>query len=179
VRWDTRKVTLEVGQVRRDPFVPLGFAAGIRPVVSLGPVPRSTFTSAYVGLRPVPGVQLSGWYFDPREGGGDFEPPRHSRVSATFFSKFWRVYKSGVFSLRGEFAIESWSRSNLGGRDSTGGQLPLRPASFAETNIQLRIADFTAYWLERNYDAMRGSYVTGLGYPKRAQYYGVQWFFNN
>jgi hypothetical protein len=179
LRWDTRKVTLEVGQVRRDPYHPEGFAVGILPVASLGPTPHSTYLSAFLGVRPLPGVQLSGWYFDPLQGGGDFEPPTHARLSATFFSKFWRVYKSGVFSLRGEFAVESWSRSNLGGRDSTGAQLPLGPASFAETNIQLRIADFTAYWLTRNYDGMRASYVTGLGYPKRAQYYGVQWFFNN
>lgn len=178
VRWDTKKITLEAGQVRRNAFRPEAFAAGIRPVAFLGPTPQSTYLSVFVGLRPLSGVQLSGWYFDPLTGGGDFEPPKHGRVSATFFSKFWRVYKSGVFSLRGEYAIESWSRG-LGGRDSTGAQLPLGPATFAETNIQFRIADFTAYWMTRNYAGMRGSYVSGLGYPKRAQYYGVQWFFNN
>jgi hypothetical protein len=179
VRWDRRRVTLEAGQVRRDPFKPLGFAAGIAPVASLGPLPRSTYVSAYLAVRPLSGIELSGWYFDPIRGGGDFEPPTHARVSATFFSKFWRVYKSGVFSLRGEVAGESWSRSNLGGRDSLGVQIPLRPATFVTTNIELRIAEFTAYWMTRNYNAMRGSYVTGLGYPKRVQYYGVSWFFRN
>ncbi len=178
LRWDTKRLTLEVGEVQRDSFRPRGFAAGILPVATLGPLPRSTYLSVFVGLRPLSGVQLSGWYFDPRTGGGDFEPPTHARVSATFFSKFWRVYKSGVFSLRGEYAVESWSRG-LGGRDSSGAQLALGPATFAETNIQLRIADFTAYWLTRNYNGMRASYVRGLGYPKRVQYYGVQWFFNN
>jgi hypothetical protein len=178
LRWDTKKITLEAGQVRRDPYRPVGFAAGIRPVAFLGATPQSTYLSVFVGLRPLSGVQLSGWYFDPRTGGGDFEPPTHARVSATFFSKFWRVYRSGVFSLRGEYAIESWSRG-LGGRDSSGAQIPLGPATFAETNIQLRIGDFTGYWMTRNYNGMRGSYVTGLGYPKRVQYYGVQWFFNN
>jgi len=178
-RWDRRFLTLEGGVVQRDSFLPRGFAAGIRPVVSLGPAPRSRYVSVYVALRPLPGVQLSGWYFDPIRGGGDFEPPTHSRISATFFSKFWRVYKSGAFALRGEVTAESWSRSNLGGRDSTGAQLPLGPASFVESNIQLRIGDFTAYWLTRNYNAMRGSYVTGMGYPKYAQYYGVQWYFRN
>jgi hypothetical protein len=179
IRWDRRRVTLEAGQVRRDPFAPLGFAAGIAPVASLGPLPRSTYVSAYLGVRPLSGVELSGWYFDPVQGGGDFEPPRHGRVSATFFSKFWRVYKSGVFALRGEASVESWSRSSLGGRDSLGAAIPLGPASFVGTNIELRIADFTAYWMTRNYNAMRGSYVTGLGYPKRVQYYGVTWLFRN
>lgn len=179
LRWDRRRVSLEAGEVRRDPFAPLGFAAGIAPVASLAPLPRSTYRSIYAAVRPISGVEFSGWYFDPVTGGGDFEPPKHARVSATFFSKFWRVYKSGVFSLRGEVAAESWSRSTLGGRDSTGAAIPLRPATFVTTNIQLRIAGFTAYWMTRNYDAMRGSYVTGLGYPKRAQYYGVAWFFRN
>ncbi|HTH63856.1 MAG TPA: TonB-dependent receptor [Gemmatimonadales bacterium] len=178
LRWDTKKITLEAGQVRRDPYRPVGFAAGIRPVAFLGATPQSTYLSVFVGLRPLSGVQVSGWYFDPRTGGGDFEPPTHARISATFFSKFWRVYRSGAFSLRGEYAIESWSRG-LGGRDSSGAQIPLGPATFAETNIQLRIGDFTGYWMTRNYNGMRGSYVTGLGYPKRVQYYGVQWFFNN
>lgn len=179
LRWDRRYVTLEAGQVRRDPFAPLGFAAGIAPVASLGAQPRSTYLSVYAAVRPLSGVELSGWYFDPVRGGGDFAPPKHARASATFYSKFWRVYKSGVFSLRGEVAAESWSRNVLGGRDVGGDSIPMRPATFVTTNIQLRIADFTAYWITRNYDAMRGSYVTGLGYPKRAQYYGVAWFFRN
>jgi hypothetical protein len=179
VRWDRRRITLEAGQLRRDPFVPLRFAAGIASVASLGALPRSTYLSLYAAVRPLAGVELSGWYFDPVQGGGDFEPPRHARASATFFSKFWRVYKSGAFSLRGEVAAESWSRSALGGRDDAGDAIPLGPATFVTTDIQLRIADFTAYWITRNYNAMRGSYVTGLGYPKRAQYYGVAWFFRN
>jgi hypothetical protein len=179
VRWDLRRITLEAGEVRRDPFQPLGFARGIGPIDSLGRVPRSTYASAFVALRPVSGVELSGWYFDPIQGGGDLEPPTHGRFSATFYSKFWRVFKSGVFALRGEVAAESWSRSRLGGLDSSGAQVLLGPATFVETNIQLRIADFTAYWLTRNYNGMRGSYVTGLDYPKHAQYYGVQWFFRN
>jgi hypothetical protein len=179
LRWDRRRLTLEAGQLRRDPFAPLRFAAGIAPVAELGALPRSTYLSVYAAVRPLPGVELSGWYFDPVRGGGDFEPPKHARASATFYSKFWRVYKSGVFSLRGEVAAESWSRSTLGGRDEAGDPIPLGPASFVTTNIELRIADFTAYWITRNYNAMRGSYVTGLGYPKRAQYYGVAWFFRN
>jgi hypothetical protein len=181
LRWERTPVALEVGQVRRDPFQPLGFAAGIGPVASLGVLPRSTYVTTAVSLHPLPGVYLSGWYFDPTSGGGGFEPPHHGRVSATFFSKFWRVFKSGVFALRGEVAAESWSRSRLGGAglDSLGTALSLGPATFVETNVELRIDSFTGFWLIRNYNAMRGSYVTGLGYPKRAQYYGVHWYFRN
>lgn len=178
-RWERRFLLVEGGIVQRDPFQPQAFAIGIRPVAALGPTPRSRYASVYGALRPLSGIQLSGWYFDPIRGGGDFEPPKHGRFSAAFYSKFWRVYKSGVFALRGEIAVESWSRSNLGGLDTAGAQLRLGPASFVESNVQLRIADFTAYWLTRNYNGMRSGYVTGLSYPKYAQYYGVQWFFRN
>jgi hypothetical protein len=180
-RWGGERgfIFIEGGIIQRDSFQPRGFAAGIHPVAGLGPTPRSRYASLSVSLRPVAGLQLSGWYFDPIRAGGDYEPPTHGRFSATFYSKFWRVYKSGAFALRGEVAVESWSRSNLGGRDTAGAQLLLGPASFVESNIEMRIGEFTAYWLTRNYNGMRGSYVPGLSYPKYAQYYGVQWYFRN
>ena len=179
VQWDRRPITVQAGTVVTDSFRPRGFYGSIKPVASLGAVPHSRYVSLYVSLRPVPSLQISGWYYDPLVGGGDFQPPTHGRLSVTFASKFWRVYKSGVLTLRGEVAAESWSRSNLGGRDSTGGQLQLGPATFVDTNIELRIGSLTAYWMVRNYNIMRGSYVSGLGYPKALQFYGVQWFFHN
>jgi hypothetical protein len=130
-------------------------------------------------VRPLPGLELSGWYFNPLTGGGDFEPPYHARYSITFYSKFWRVFRSGAFALRGEVAAESWSRSAVGGVDSLTGQMPLRPATFLETNIEMRIVGFTAFWIIRNSNAMRASYVIGADYPKSVQIYGVRWTFTN
>lgn len=179
VRFDHRRLVIEVGRGRRDPFVPLGFAVGIQTVDSLHPTPLTEFVAAHASIRPLPGVELSGWYFDPQVGGGDFEPPHHARVSATFYSKFWRVFKSGIFALRGELAIESWSRWGLGGIDSAGVQRRMGGATFAETNLEMQLAGVTLFWVVRNVNGMRSSYVDGLGHPKSAQWYGARWFFTN
>ena len=179
LRWDHPRVTIEVGRGRRDPFTALGFEAGIKPVDHLGPTPATDFIAAHASLQPLPGVFLSGWYFNPVTGGGDFEPPHHARLSAAFYSKFWRVYKSGIFALRAEVAIESWSRWGFGGQDSSGTRLRLGGASFAETNFEFQLAGVTLFWIIRNSNGMRANYVQGLSHPKSVQIYGARWFFSN
>jgi len=179
LRWDHRRIMVEVGRGRRDPFTSLGFEAGIAPVDHLGPTPATQFVAAHASLQPLPGVWLSGWYFNPVVGGGDFEPPHHARFSAAFYSKFWRVYKSGIFALRAEVAVESWSRSAFGGQDSSGTQLRLGGASFAETNFEFQLAGVTLFWIIRNSNGMRANYVQGLSHPKSVQIYGARWFFSN
>ncbi|MGH7606867.1 MAG: hypothetical protein ACREME_05975, partial [Gemmatimonadales bacterium] len=179
LRFDHPWLAVEVGRGRRDAFQPLGFAAGIKTVSRLSETPRTEFIAAHALLRPVPGVTLSGWYFDPIIGGGDFEPPHHARLSATFYSKFWRVFRSGIFALRGEVAVESWSRWGLGGSDNTGAPRRIGGATFVETNLELRLAGVTFFWIIRNANGMRASYVEGLGHPKSAQLYGARWYFSN
>ena len=179
VRVENRLLTLEVGRGRRDPFAPLGFADGIKTVDSLNPTPRTEFVAAHAMIRLAAGFELAGWYFDPAVGGGDFEPPRHGRVSATFYSKFWRVFKSGIFALRGEVAMESWSRSALGGLDSTGAKRAMAGSSFVDTDLEMQFAGVTIFWSVQNINIMRSSFVEGLGYPRAAQQYGARWFFNN
>ena len=179
LRWEHPRIVVEVGRGWRDAFTPLGFAAGIKPVDHLGPTPRTEFIAGHASVRPVPGLELGGWYFDPVIGGGDFEPPHHARLSATFYSKFWRVYRSGIFALRAEVALESWSRWGLGGIDSAGVQLGLGGASFVETNLEMQLAGVTLFWIIRNANGMRASYVQGSGHPKSVQLYGARWFFTN
>lgn len=179
VRFENRLLTLEVGRGRRDPFAPLGFARGIKTVHSLSPTPRTEFVAAHATLRVAAGFTLSGWYFDPVIGGGDFEPPRHGRVSATFYSKFWRVFKSGIFALRGEVAMESWSSSAFGGLDTAGVRRAMTGSSFVDTNLEMQLAGVTLFWSVTNINIMRSSYVDGLGYPRSVQQYGARWFFTN
>jgi hypothetical protein len=180
VRWDHRLATIELAGGRRDPFNPHGAPAGLATIGGLGATPATQFASVHATLRLVGWLALSGWYVHPVVGGGDFEPPHHARLSATFHSKFWRTFPSGIFALRGELAMESWSRG-AGGRDTTTTGAPhvLGGATFFETNIQLQIGDVTAFWAIRNQNAMRASYVPGLGYPKTVQSFGVTWRFRN
>jgi len=179
LRWDRDWISVEVGQVRRDAFAPIGAPVGLGSVAGLGPVPRAHYLTTHGVVRLVPGLELSGWYFDPLVSGGTaFEPPYHARVSLTFYSRFWRVYRSGIFALRLEAASESWSRGTAG-LDSSGAPLTLPGKTFGELNIEIRIAGVTIFWIERNATLATGSYVPGLDYPRHYQFYGVRWLFTN
>lgn len=178
VRFDHPWLAVAVGRGRRDAFIPFDFAAGIKVVDRLGDSPLTEFVAAHGVVRAIPGVTLSGWYFDPLTGGADFEPPHHARLSATFYSKFWRVFRSGVFALRGEVAVESWSRW-VGGVDPTGAPLPMGGATFVETNLEMQLVGVTLFWVVRNVNGMRAAYVEGLGHPKSVQLYGARWSFTN
>ncbi|PYP09243.1 MAG: hypothetical protein DMD56_11185, partial [Gemmatimonadetes bacterium] len=99
-------------------------------------------------------------------------------LSLTFYSKFWRVYRSGIFGLRGELAMDSWSRGTAG-LDSAGALRLLPGVTMGEVNVEVRIAGVTIFWVQRNVTLQRASYVPGLDYPRRFQYYGVRWLFTN
>jgi hypothetical protein len=192
LRWDHRLATIEVARVEREPFAPAGGPAGLEPVALLGPTPRTRMLTIHGVVRPLPGLTLSAWYADPVQGGGDFELPRHARYSLTFFSKFWRVYRSGAFALRAEVAAESWS-GGLGGlaqdslpdkasiRRAPGAtsQLFLSGSTFLDWQVELQIVGVTLFWQMRNANAMRNGYVTGLPFPTIVQYYGARWSFRN
>jgi hypothetical protein len=75
--------------------------------------------------------------------------------------------------------MESWSKSALGGLDSTGAQRAMTGSSFVDTNLEMQLAGVTLFWSIQNINIMRSSFVEGLGYPKAAQQYGARWFFNN
>ena len=129
-------------------------------------------------MRLIPGFQVAGWYFDPVRGGGDYEPPRYARYALSFYSKFWRVYRSGIFGLRAEAAVESWSGGAGAGLSGTS-VLSLAGATFINVNAQIRIAGATIFWANRNARAFRGGYVPGIDYPRNYQFYGVVWHFTN
>jgi hypothetical protein len=179
LRWDRDWITWEVGQTRRDAFAPIGVPVGLGSVAGFGPAQRTRYFTTHGVVRLLPGLELAGWYFDPIvRGGDDFEPPYHTRVSLTFYSRFWRVYRSGIFALRVEAASESWSRG-VAGLDSSGAPLALPGKTFGELNVQIRIAGVTIFWIERNATLATGSYVPGLDYPRHYQFYGVRWLFTN
>ena len=179
VQWDRDWISVEVGQARRDAFAPIGVPVGLGAVARFGPAQRTRYFTTRGVVRLLPGLELAGWYFDPIvRGGDDFEPPYHTRVSLTFYSRFWRVYRSGIFALRVEAASESWTRG-VAGLDSSGAPLALPGRTLGELNVQIRIAGVTIFWIERNATLATGSYVPGLDYPRHYQFYGVRWLFTN
>jgi len=185
LRWERRWATLEVGGARRAAFVPPPqFPAGIATVSALAATPATNYVTLQASFRAIPGLDLSGWYFDPVRGGADFEPPRHGRYGATFYSKFWRTYSSGVFAFRVETAVESWSGGGHAGivLDTTSGTatpLELPSATFVDFNLQIRIVGVTIFWVIRNARASHRAYAPGLDYIRNDQFYGVRWRFTN
>lgn len=184
LRFERSWLALEVGGARRDGFMPpLGFLDGLSTVNTLGPTPPTNYLVVQGMISPLPGLTFSGWYFNPVRGGGDFEPPQHGRYSVTFYSKFWRTYRSGIFACRIEASADSWSGGSEGGVsiDSLGNvtPLPLGGATFVDLNVQIRVAGVTIFWAVRNAEATRASYVPGLDYLANYQAYGVLWRFTN
>ena len=178
IRWQRSFATLEGGVGRRSAFRPVGFPDDLVPAAALGPTPETDYVLAHASLRPLPGLQLAGWYADPVSGGGDFEPPRHARYSAAFHSKFWRKFRSGAFTLHAEVAAESWS-GGRGGRDTLDTPLRLLGATFVEANLRLQILELTLFWVIRNVNLMSTGFVPGRDYPRSVQYYGAHWSFRN
>ena len=179
VRWERHWITLEVGSARRDPFVPAPeFATGLRSVTSLDETPPTNYLSVHGRIRLLPGFQIAGWYYDPVRGGGAYEPPTYARYALTFYSKFWRTFRSGIFALRAEAAVESWSGGASAGLSGSN-PLTLAGATFINVNAQIRIAGVTIFWANRNSRAFPGSYVPGVDYPRNYQFYGVVWRFTN
>jgi hypothetical protein len=129
-------------------------------------------------LRPTSWLALSGWYFDPLDGGGDFEPPHHARVALSFFSRFLRTFPSGIFALRADVSMESWT-GWTGGLGAGGSPLALRGAALLDLHLAMQIGDVTAFWTMRNANGVRKTYVPGLGYPTGLQAFGVRWDFRN
>ena len=185
IQWQQPWATLAVGGARRDAFVPPPqLPAGVAGISALAPTPATNYLMLHLRLRPIQGLELSSWYFDPVRGGGDFEPPRHARSAATFYSKFWRQYKSGIFAFRVETAVESWSGGGTAGvvLDTTSGTttaLALPGATFVDFNLQIRIAGVTMFWVIRNARASRQRYVPGHDYLRNDQFYGVRWRFTD
>jgi len=184
VTWTSRLLTFEVGGARRDPFTPVAdFPEGFPGISGLAPTPATNYVVLQAAIRPLPGLELSGWYWNPVRGGGDFEPPTHGRYSVTFYSKFWRTYRSGIFAVRAELAEETWSGGSGAGifTDSSGviTALTLPPGTFMNLNAQIRVAGVTIFWSLRNARAFHGGYVPGESYPGNYQVYGVRWQFTN
>src|SRR5256885_15189920 len=71
------------------------------------------------------------------------------RLSLTFYSKFWRVYRSGIFGLRGELAMDSWSRGTAG-LDSAGTPRAPPGAGIARGEGGGRVAGGAPFLVPRN-----------------------------
>jgi TonB-dependent Receptor Plug Domain len=172
----TTFLTGQVGLVRRSTFAPLP-PPKFPNLPEWDPTPAADFLVVDVNLRPFQPITLSGWFANARPSGGALQPPNQGRVEAAFRSKFWRVFRSGIYDFKVSYGVEFWGTGVAGVLNGTPIELP--SATFHEIFVQIQLVDFKLWWNLRNARYTTAEYVPGLPYPRNAQTFGVKWEFFN
>jgi hypothetical protein len=175
--WSRARLGFQVSYSRTSGFTPFAYADFPR-IVGFATTPATEWVTASVRLAPLQWITLESWYSDPREGSPDGIPPTHSFSAATIRSKFLRQFPSGIFDLKLRLSVESWGRGTIG-RDSLGGPLTLKGATFFRSLIQIQLDRFTIYWDRGNLTATKLTYVPGFRIPGYGSNFGVRWEFLN
>ena len=176
VSW--RRLGVEAGYTRNDGWSPTPFRQFLL-VPSLGAAPRTDWLTIRGRLVPLSWFTLETHYEHPLKGAlPDGQPPRHAYTTATIRSRFLRNFPSGIFGLKVQGVVESWSPGVIG-RDTSGAAIPLPGASFVRGLIQFQIGPFFAYYDRVNFRASKAGYVPGYPYLGLGSTFGVRWEFSN
>jgi hypothetical protein len=153
-----------------------GSFAGVVPV---GTIEAGRTLTVQLALRPVAYFTLSGWYRHPLGGAGSaYEPPHHTRLAATFRSRFLPSFRRGALDVLIQFGVEAWSDGVMG-RDAAGTAIRLDGHGAGDWLVELRLLSAVLYWNLRNAQAERYEVVPGAPMARAAQRYGVRWEFTN
>jgi TonB-dependent Receptor Plug Domain len=175
--WSRARLGFEVSYSRTSAFRPFGYA-DFPTVPQLAPAPATEWLTASVRLAPLPWITLETWYSDPRGVTPDGIPPKLSTSSATLRSKFLRKFPSGIFDLKLQLSMDSWSPGTIG-RDPVGNPIHLRGATFFRSLIQFQLDRFSLYWDRGNLTSSKLTYVPGFAIPSLGSVFGVRWEFWN
>ena len=105
-------------------------------------------------------------------------PPHHALTTATINSRFLHNFPSGIFRLKVQGIMESWS-PGIAGRDTAGAAIALPGATYFRGVLQLQIGSFIAFWDRANMRASKAGYLPGYRLPSLMSTYGVRWEFAN
>jgi hypothetical protein len=173
-----RRLGLETGYSRNDGWSPMAFRQLLL-VPSVGAMPRTEWLTIRGRLVPLSWFTLETHYEHPLKGAlPEGQPPHHAYSTATIRSRFLRNFPSGIFGLKVQAVVESWSPGVIG-RDSTGTAIPLPGASFVRGLIQFQIGPFFAYYDRANFRGSKAGYVPGYPVPSLGSTFGVRWEFSN
>jgi hypothetical protein len=175
--WNRARLGFEVSYSRTSAFRPFGYA-DFPTVPQLAPSPATEWLTASVRLAPLPWITLETWYSDPSGVTPDGIPPKLSRSAATLRSKFLREFPSGIFDLKLQLSMDSWSPGTIG-RDALGNPIDLHGATFFRSLIQFQLDRFSLYWDRGNLTSSRLTYVPGFAIPSLGSQFGVRWEFWN
>jgi hypothetical protein len=149
-----------------------------------GVVPAGTTTAArtltaQLAVRPTAYFTLSGWYRQPLGATtAAYEPPHHTRVAATFRSRFLPRFRRGALDILVQVGAEGWSDGVMG-RDAAGAPIVLDGNGSVDWLVELRLLSAVIYWTLRNARVERYEVVPGAPMARANQRYGIRWEFTN
>ncbi len=178
IAFNRRRIGVDVGYVRNDAGQPVAFSE-FRGVPQLGPRPVVEWASVHARLAVLGWLTLESRYDHPLNGVlPDGVPPHHALSTATINSRFLHNFPSGVFRLKVQGVMESWS-PGLAGRDTAGAAIAQPGATFFRGVFQLQIGSFIVFWDRANMRASKPGYLPGYRLPSLMSTYGVRWEFAN
>ncbi|MES2123186.1 MAG: TonB-dependent receptor plug domain-containing protein [Gemmatimonadota bacterium] len=176
IEW--RRIGLEAGYSRNDGWSPVAFRQFLL-VPGLGSLPKTEWLTLRGRLSPLSWLTLESHLEHPLKGAlPDGQPPKHAYTTATIQSRFLRNFPSGIFGMKVQAVVESWSPGVIG-RDAGGEAIPLPGASFVRGLLEFKIGPFFAYYDRVNFRATKAGYVPGYPYLGLGSTFGVRWEFSN
>lgn len=176
VAW--RRLGLEAGYARNDGWSPVAFRQFLL-VPALGPLEKTEWVTARARLVPLSWLTIESHLEHPLKGVlPEGQPPKHAYTTATIRSRFLRNFPSGIFGLKVQGVVESWS-PGIAGRTADGTAIPFPGASFVRGLLQFQIGPFFAYYDRVNFRSTKAGYVPGYPYLGLGSTFGVRWEFSN
>jgi hypothetical protein len=175
--FESRRLTVDAGVARDDGWRPQAFPEFV-PVASYAPLPQTDWFTVHARLAPLGWFTLETAFQNPRIGLPDGTPPKHALSTATVRSRFLRNFPSGIFELKLQAIVESWS-PGIAGRDTAGKAIALPGASQFRTMIQLKLGPFFAYWDRVNLQSVHTGSVPGFVIQPLGSTFGIRWEFSN
>lgn len=168
----------EARVISTDVWQPLPFRA-FRRVPGFAKQDRTEWLALTARLAPTSWFTLASHYEHPLRGATpEGVPPHHAWSTATVNSRFLKNFPSGIFRLKVQGVVETWSPGVIG-RDAEGAPIELRGLTFVRGIIQLQIGPFIAYWDRVNFQGTRQGHVPGYPILSLGSSYGIRWEFAN
>jgi hypothetical protein len=150
-----------------------------RRVAGSAPQGRTEWLAVKARLAPTSWFSVASHYEHPLRGASpDGVPPHHAWSTATVNSRFLKNFPSGIFRLKVQGVLETWSPGVIG-RDSGGEPIELPGLTFVRGIVQLQIGPFIAYWDRVNFQGTRQGHVPGYPILSLGSSYGIRWEFSN
>ncbi len=175
---ESSRLGIEARWSRTDSWQPLPLRA-FRTIPGFAPLEETEWVAVSAHVKPTTWFTLATNYEHPLGGAlPSGVPPHRAWSTATVSSRFLRNFPSGIFRLKVQGVLESWSPGVIG-VDGDGVPIDQPGLTFIRGIIQLKIGPFSAYWDRVNFAAVRKGQIPGYQVMPLGSSYGIRWSFNN